>query len=194
MLKQILTAATLVGALTVSMADPAQAYHKHNEAENNPWFQAGQFEPSPQYKYMSRSNEMRPIILSQTIKRRIKNDTIPLRKLFGLGKKYNGYRVNAVLVKIKPKRNKGKLKLLVNGRKVDQQHTRSERWIHLKLDDNRTLGRDVQNLKLAVNGRVYIESIKVRMSKPVYRNVGYRSKTPLEKELRLFLEALRLRF
>ncbi len=104
-------------------------------------------------------------VLKKRIGRRVKNTALPLRRMFDLGRDYAGYRVSAVIVKLRSVKHRGRVKLLVNGRAVDGQVVRRAGIIHLRLDDKRIIGRDLGSLQLDVRGKMFVKSIKIKMTR-----------------------------
>jgi len=98
--------------------------------------------------------------------RRYFDESIPLRRLLGLDRAYRGYRIQSVVVKVRPHKSRGRLALLANGYVVDRARAGRDRRIVLRPDHDRTLGRDLNRLQLLVRGRTYIDSIKVKLEPP----------------------------
>jgi hypothetical protein len=104
-------------------------------------------------------------VLEKRIDRRVKNTTLPLRRMFDLGRDYKGYRIDAIVVKLRSKSRKGRVKLLVNGRAVDGQRVRGDETVRLRLNDSRVIGKSLKSLKLNVRGKMFIKNIKIKMSR-----------------------------
>lgn len=100
------------------------------------------------------------------VHRRYFDENIPLRRLLGLDRNYRGYSIQSVTVKVRPHKTRARLALLANGRVVDRVRARDARRIVLRPDDQRTLGRDLNRLQLAVRGRAFIDSIQVKLRAP----------------------------
>ena len=100
------------------------------------------------------------------VHRRYVHEQIPLRRLLGLDRNYRGYRIQSVTVKVRPNRTRARLALLADGHVVDRARARHTRHVELRPDDNRTLGRDLNRLQLAVRGSAYIDSIQVKLRAP----------------------------
>ncbi len=135
------------------------------------------------------------------IHRRYFDEKIPLRRLLGLDRAYRGYKVQSVTIKVRPQRTRARLALLANGHVVDRARARHTRRIELTPDDERTLGRDLQRLQLAVRGRAYIDSIQVKLRaprhdrkrRPVHRTShDHRHQTPdlAEQVVRIILDQI----
>jgi len=108
------------------------------------------------------------------------DEAIPLRRLLGLDGEYRGYSIQSVTVKVRPHRTRARLALLANGQVVDRARARDARRIVLSPDGDRTLGRDLNRLQLAVRGRVFIDSIQVNLRPPRHERRGrgvYRTST-----------------
>lgn len=135
----------------------------------------------------------RELTLERRIDRRVKNTVLPLRRIFRLGRDYAGYRVSAVIVKLRPFKHRARVKLLVNGRAVDGQTVRRAGAIHLRLDDERTIGRDLRSLKLDICGKMFVKSIKVKLTRLSNRRhaVSPRRSNPVARDIdRRFAELL----
>ncbi len=100
------------------------------------------------------------------VHRRYVHERISLRRLLGLDRDYRGYRIQSVTVKVRPNRTRARLALLADGPVVDRARARHARRVELRPDDNRTLGRDLNRLQLAVRGSAYIDSIQVKLRAP----------------------------
>jgi len=104
-------------------------------------------------------------VLEQRIRRRVVNDEVPLRALFGLDRDYTGYRVDAVVIHVRPKNSRGRIKLLANGAVVDRERAGDGRTIRLHPDDERILGHDLRSLRLGVRGSVFIRDIEIHLTR-----------------------------
>jgi len=102
------------------------------------------------------------------------DENIPLRRLLGLDRDYRGYRIQSVTLKVRPNTTRAHLALLANGRMVDRAYARHTRRIDLTPRGDRTLGRDLNRLQLAVRGRAYIDSIQVTLRAPRHGRDGGR--------------------
>ncbi len=124
-------------------------------------------------------------MLRVDLNRRYWNESIPLRRLLGLGPDYRGYRVQSVTVKLRsPRRHHyrhnshyggghghfqhrpARLSLLTNGYVADRARAGGSRRIKLYPGENDVLGREIGRMQLAVRGRAFIDSIKVELSPP----------------------------
>lgn len=108
------------------------------------------------------------------VHRRFSDERIPLRRLLNLDRDYRGYRIQSVTVKVRPNRTRARLALLANGQVVDRARASHTRRIELTPSDDRTLGRDLNRLQLAVRGRAYIDSIQVKLQAPRHDRRGRR--------------------
>jgi len=106
------------------------------------------------------------------VHRRYVNEAIPLRRLLGLDRDYSGYRIQSVTVKVRPHRTRARLALLANGQVVDRARASHTRRIELTPSGDRTLGRDLNRLQLAVRGGAYIDSIQVKLRAPRHDRGG----------------------
>jgi hypothetical protein len=109
-------------------------------------------------------------VLTVPLRERFRNETLPLRKLLGLGPSYAGYKIKSVQVTLKPRRNRGRLLLLVNGHPVDGSRVRGAQMIELRPGHDKVLGRELHSLKLAVQGKASIERIRVEIVRPRHRS------------------------
>lgn len=109
--------------------------------------------------------------VSVRLHQRYAHETLPLRRLLDLDRDYRGYRVKNVTVVLRPHYSHGRIALLANGQVVDRARSGEGRRIHLKLDDDRTLGRDLNRLQLDVRGRAFIDRVEVTMRVPKGRRI-----------------------
>ncbi len=154
--------AIATAAATLILGMGAGTASAHDERGWNPRSQHYRIERPEQLRRHKPASE----IVRVGLHRRYFDEAIPLRRLLGLGRDYRGYRVQSVTVKVRPHRTRARLGLLVNGEMVDRARARDTRRIELRPDDDRTLGRDVGRLQLAVRGRAYIDSIQVKLRPP----------------------------
>ena len=164
MLNRILAAIVFTTSLAISGIGSANA---DDESSNNHTdrsshsYQTGHSDDGHGFK--KHSNR---IVVSRKLNRRVVNDTLPVRKLLDLDRSYRGYRVKTVRVKVKPHRSHGRIKLLVNGHMVDRDHIDENKWITLRTDDDKTIGRDLRSLKLHIRGKAFIKNVEVTLAKP----------------------------
>ncbi len=104
--------------------------------------------------------------------RRYFDESLPLRRLLNLDRDYRGYAIQSVTVKVRPHKSRGRLALVANGQVVDRARAGETRHIVLMPNDDRTLGRDLNRLQLAVRGRAYIDSIQVKLRAPRHQRRG----------------------
>jgi len=104
-------------------------------------------------------------VLEKSIDRRLKNTTLPLRRIFDLGRDYKGYRIDAVMVKLGAKKRRGRVKLRVNGRVVDRKRAGDGRVLWLRPGDANVIGRGVNSLQLEIDGKMYVRDIKIKMTR-----------------------------
>jgi hypothetical protein len=112
------------------------------------------------YKKPSRSK-----VLKKSIDRRLKNTTLPLRRIFDLGPDYKGYRIDAVMVKLGAKKRRGRVKLRVNGRVVDHKRAGDGRVLWLRPADANVIGRGLKSLQLEIDGKMYVRDVKIKMTR-----------------------------
>ncbi|MFT6580690.1 MAG: hypothetical protein ACJAU6_001119 [Alphaproteobacteria bacterium] len=132
------------------------------------------------YKKPSRSK-----VLKKKIDRRLKNITLPLRRIFDLGRDYKGYRIDAVMVKLGAKKRRGRVKLRVNGHVVDRKNVGDGRVLWLRPGSANVIGQGLNSLQLEIDGKMYVRDVKVKMTRLSNRRhsaVGYRY-TPAATEL-----------
>lgn len=103
------------------------------------------------------------------VHRRYLDETIPLRGLLGLDRDYRGYRIQSVVVKVRPNKTRARMALVANGRVVDRTRASHIRHVELTPRHGRTIGRDINQLQLAVRGRAYIDSIQVKLRAPQHK-------------------------
>ncbi len=104
--------------------------------------------------------------VSVRLHRRYQHESLPLRRLLDLDGQYRGYKVREVTVVLRPNRSRGPIALVANGDVVDRARPREGRVLRMKLDDNRTLGRDLRKLQLDVRGKAFIDRIDVKLRAP----------------------------
>lgn len=156
----IIALASIVGFSATADAgnwsDPSWDSHnsrveRHNDRHND--------------RHHVRQAPKRQKVTQKRIERRIKNTTLPLGRMFNLGRDNRGYRVDAVIIKARPYNNRSRVKLLVNGHAVAGKVIRHTDTIRLRLDNDRIIGRDLKSLKLDVRGKVFIKDIKIKMTR-----------------------------
>ncbi|MDH5749656.1 MAG: hypothetical protein OEY85_10145 [Rhodospirillales bacterium] len=110
------------------------------------------------------------------IGRIVQNETLPLRRLLGLDRKFLGYRVETVTVRIhsRPDRHmaRGALRLIADGAVADHKRAGFERDVRLVPWNGGVIGRDFRTLRLDVRGRVRVRSIRVTLSRPSHGRHG----------------------
>lgn len=124
-------------------------------------------------------------IVRASLHRRYRDETIPLRRLLGLGRDYAGYRIQSVTVDVRTphearyrfrygelRRPQSGLVLLTDGNTADRAWASGRRRIELAPHGDRTLGRDFRTLQLAVKGPLFIDSIQVRLRPPRHHRRG----------------------
>lgn len=167
------TAAILVGSLALGTAaradDEGRFHHRHHHEDCRAYVvdtlarhghRAGEG-----HRRHVRWAPARREVLEQRLRRRVVNDEVPLRRLFGLDGDYAGSRVDTVVVHVRPKDSRGRVKLLANGAVVDRKRAGDGRTIRLHPDDERVLGHDLRSLRLAVRGQVFIRDIEVHLTR-----------------------------
>lgn len=92
--------------------------------------------------------------------RYITNEALPLRQLAGLGREFEGYNVESVRVETRPAGYYANLELVVNGR-VEASSSSNGSNVTLRPRGYSPLGRDVQSLRLRVQGTAYIDRIVI---------------------------------
>lgn len=108
----------------------------------------------------------RSLVLERRVNQRVRNETISLRRLMGIGKSYRGRRIEAVVVTLAPRRARGKVSLMVNGHSVDRERLGDRHVIRLDPGHRAVVGKTVRSLNLNVRGKATIKKIKVRLSAP----------------------------
>jgi len=101
--------------------------------------------------------------VSVVIDEKVGNEVIPLRRLLDLDNRYRGYKVQKVVVRLKPRNRHGRLSLLVDGRVMDRASTRGVNEIVFKPDHREILGHTTRRLQLAMKGKAHIRSISVQI-------------------------------
>lgn len=164
MLNRILAATVFTATLAIAGISSAnadeQSTYNHNSRSSAPYQTA---HSDDGHGFKKQSNR---IVISRKLNRRVVNDTLPVRKLLDLDRSYRGYRVKTVRVKVKPHRSHGRIKLLVNGHTVDRDRIDENKWITLRTDGDKTIGRDLRSLKLRIRGKALIKNVEVTLAKP----------------------------
>lgn len=166
MLKKILTAAAFVGAMGAAQSAMADvSWHTKS--------------PPPQI-VVAHSNwddhrddrAARPVrdreVLERTFNTRLRNETLGLLRGSGLKRDYRGYRVDAVIITLRPHKSRGRIGLVVNGYKVDAARIGDRRTIRLEPGHTDVLGRELRSLRLDVNGRAFVKDVRIKLSRPVH--------------------------
>lgn len=152
-----LTRATLLAVALGTAASPAAM------AGGN-WHHGQDRHGKSEY-YHDRKNQDVEVHLHQ----KVRNEVLPLRKILGLNDRYRGYDVRKIVIDLKPKHRAKRLSLVADGHIVDSERARNKHKVVLRLDDDRTLGRDLRRLQLEVDGTAYIHSITAKLEAPKYR-------------------------
>lgn len=114
--------------------------------------------------YRPNRHVKRDLVLERRINQRVRNETISLRRLMGIGKNYRGHRIESVVVTLAPRRTHGRVALMVNGHSVDRERLGERRVIRLDPGNRAIVGKTVRSLNLNVRGKATIKSVKVRLS------------------------------
>ncbi len=163
MFKNILTATVITASLALLTVGDARASSRYDD-HGNRWSVERNNRDDRDGRY-ERARQSRGLVVERKMRTRVVDETLPIRRLLDLDRSYKGYRVKSVMVKIKPGRSHGRLKLLVNGNVVDRQFVDDKKWITLRPDTDKTIGRDLKSLKLNIRGKVYIKEIKAVLVK-----------------------------
>jgi len=178
MLKQLLTAAVLSASVATMATGSAFADgDEGRDGHGNRWSIERDHRDN-RHSDHARRTPSRKIVVERRVHRRVVDGTLPIRRMLDLDRTYTGYRVKSVMVKIKPYRSHGRIKLLVNGDAVDRVRITDDKWITLRTDDDKTIGRGLKSLKLDVRGKVYIKVIKVILAEPRSRRIYSDVKPP----------------
>ena len=165
MFKQFLAAIAFmgaVGAADAAFADAPRAQQAHNTWDNNwnnSWGNHDRHSVRP-----ARHHE----VVKKAINQRVRNAEVPLLRRSGLKREFAGYRVDAVIVTLRPGHSRGRIGLIMNGERVDAERIKGERVIRLRPDGRYVFGRDIRSMRLDVRGRTFIKDIKIKMSRKSY--------------------------
>ena len=151
MFKTIATTLAIASCLTIGEA--AQADPTWKELKN-------EYPRSSHEKIVHRGGHKS---LKKDLQRTVRYNEIPLRQLFGLNNRYAGFRVEAVSVKLKGHGNRGRARLMVNGRVTDSEKLRGRRLLNLRVAHNSVIGQDLRSLRLEVRGQAFIKSVKIHL-------------------------------
>lgn len=174
MLKTILTAAAFVGIMGIAqtaLADddrydwyetpPQQSYDSRDTTRD--WY-----DDRDSHRHYGHRGVRNTEVLERTFNTRVRNESIGLLRGSGLKRDYRGYRVEAVIVTLRPHKSRGRIGLLVNGYRVDAARMGGERRIRLDTGKLDLLGREIKRLRLDVKGRAFIKDVKIKLSHPGY--------------------------
>lgn len=168
-LTALFTVASVAGALIIATATIANAsdygrhghvYDTHASKSYDYGYGGGRDWSRQAYKKPSRQH-----VLEKRINRRVKNTTLPLRRIFGLGRDYNGYRIDAIMVKLGSKKRRGRVKLRVNGHVVDRKSVGNGRVLWLRPGDVDVIGRGLKTLQLEFDGKMFVKDVKIKMTR-----------------------------
>jgi hypothetical protein len=112
--------------------------------------------------------------ISVEIDEKVRNEIIPLRRLVQLDTRYRGYKVQKVVVRLKPRNRRGRVFLLANGRPVDHAFTRRTHIITLIPNGREILDYNTRRLQLKLDGKAHIKSIdiQIRPTKMVWKTAA----------------------
>jgi hypothetical protein len=157
MMKKLTTIAASALAGLIILSGAAQAEYRTQASTN--WTQDNS---KAKYNVMRTQKE----ILSVNLKTYVKNDTLPLRRLLNIDRKFRGYQISSVTLHLNPRKTRAKLKLQVNGRTVVKAHAHRNQTVTLRPHRDIIVGHNIKGLKLAVKGRAAIRSIEVELIAP----------------------------
>ncbi len=129
MLKHILAAIVITAGMALSNLGEAQADSVYGN-NSNPWVVEHNHQGDHNNEYVHAAPS-RKVVVDRKIRRRVANKTLKIHRLLDLKHSYKGYRVKKVMLKIKPRRSHGRIKLLVNGKVTDVERIDDEKWITL---------------------------------------------------------------
>lgn len=112
----------------------------------------------------------RDTIVRTELNRRVRNDTLPLFRMTGLHRDYRGYSVEDIIIKVRPHRSHGALRLVVNGRVVDSARVGDDHIVRLDTRRADVIGAEIKSLQLDVDGRVDIRTIDIRLKDRLAHN------------------------
>jgi hypothetical protein len=107
-------------------------------------------------------------VLERTYNARLRNESLGLLRGSGLKRDYRGYRIDAVVVTLRPHKSRGRLGLIVNGYKVDAARIGDKRRIRLEPGRADVLGRELRSLRLDVRGRAFVKDVTIKLSRRVH--------------------------
>ncbi len=119
------------------------------------------------------------------IERWVEHETLPLRWLGRLGRRFDDYRIDAVDVRIRRRPRGTRLYLITDGRVADRRRA-SRPTTHLRPRPSSWVGHALGTVKLHVDGRAYIDHIRVRLlpRRPVHRDRLHRPFRPRRPDWR----------
>lgn len=119
------------------------------------------FAPHPGDAHSKRFGEQRALIeRSVELDIKVRNETLPLRKILELGPKFNGKRLHAVELDIKPRGRNSRFLLLGDGKTIGEAWSRrGDSFVIVEPYGRAMLGRDFRRLQLAIEGSARIERL-----------------------------------
>lgn len=176
-MRPIIQASLIALALGPAAAPPAMA--------DPPWAsqhaeQHARWDDRPHTVHKHDRNS-RTEIITAVLNDRFRDDVLPLRRLLGLGPRYNGYRIDKVVVRTAPRGGRQDIALVGDGLTLDREPVLHRETVILKPRNRTILGETVDRLQLAIDGRVKIRSIDIHL-KPQNRAArpGNRDTDPAE--------------
>lgn len=158
---------------TVLMATEVSAdSRRYNEWDGYQTAKAKQWSnPNRDYNWQDRKSyrASKSVRLERNIRRNFRNETIALRRTMNIGSDYRGHRVESIVITTKPRKSRGRLRLMVNGRAVDSERVGNSYKVRLTPQSRTVIGKTVRSLQLGVRGKVFIKDIRVNLTKPKSR-------------------------
>ena len=167
---------TVAKALFIAALAGASAFAVPAQADRNSYDRNWNHHIPNDYvdQYSKRFTVVSHETLSIAVKQKVRNRTLPLRKMFGLNRNHSGQSIEKIVVYVKPTHRKAKLRLIANGRVVDRVTVRNDRAVVLDPNRHLKIGHNLSNLRLEVDGKVNIRRITMELYEKRPRYVAHR--------------------
>lgn len=115
------------------------------------------------------------------IGRDLSNETLPLRRLAGIGQEYSGWEVVAVRANVRPSYQGRAMAQLISDGRVIATQMNADYQINLIPQYQLVLGNNASSLQLGINGGLYIDSIEIELR----RGGGYNPPPPYGQNIEI---------
>ncbi|MBO6518406.1 MAG: hypothetical protein JJ900_16095 [Rhodospirillales bacterium] len=157
MFKNLIIATAVAATLGTAGVASADGNHRHNPHDDG---YRHHHAPAKPWAH----NRHQETVVKASVNRRVRNDVLPLFRMTGLKKDYRGQKLEEVVVRVRPHRSHGSVRLVVNGKVVDSRRIGHDHVIRLDPRRADVIGKEIRTLQLAVRGKVDIKSVNIRVS------------------------------